>query len=455
MRVYLIYLGTFFLAIYAWSDWFPAAAALVLMMAVLDNPDMPREMLGITGLNLWNFLMRAAVPAWLVGRSRERLRWDMPPLALVMFAAYVSIIVVAFLRLLFYPGPVDFDLSELVGEYFINPLKYLVPALMFYDGARTRSRLLLGLASILAVYVFLAVLVLKWIPMSEWVSGAELSTRAMRRLGEETGFFRTGLSVMLGGASWAVLSVRTLAKTRLRAWTLVLVAGLLTFAMALTGGRGGYLAWACVGLVLSVLRWRIFLVVAPVAVSIVLAVAPGVRGRALQGLSGPQDQFQPSTVDEEALSAGRLKVWPYMLKKVGDAPFVGFGRLGYRRSGLYAFITREVDPTFPHPHNAYIEWLLDNGWLGMAVMLVLYGLVLCLSLILFTDSRQATFVAVGGVAFALVFAQLVGSFTGRYWYPNEETVGMWAAVGLMLRVWVERSRRRRGSADLRRPRAAS
>ncbi|MFW9807085.1 MAG: O-antigen ligase family protein, partial [Candidatus Thorarchaeota archaeon] len=77
---------------------------------------------------------------------------------------------------------------------------------------------------------------------------------------------------------------------------------------------------------------------------------------------------------EDALSAGRLKVWPYMLDKVGDSPLIGFGRLGYQRSGIYAYITEEVDPTFPHPHCAYIEWLLDNGWLGMAVMMVLYGL---------------------------------------------------------------------------------
>jgi hypothetical protein len=51
MRVYLVYLGAVFLATYAWKDWFPAAAGLVLMMAVQDHPD-SRELLGITGLNL-------------------------------------------------------------------------------------------------------------------------------------------------------------------------------------------------------------------------------------------------------------------------------------------------------------------------------------------------------------------------------------------------------------------
>jgi hypothetical protein len=155
--------------------------------------------------------------------------------------------------------------------------------------------------------------------------------------------------------------------------------------------------------------------------------------------SGGQN-LESGQIDEERLSSGRLKVWPYMVAKIRESPWVGFGRFGYQRSGLYALLRSEVDATFPHPHNAYLEWLLDNGWLGMAPMIVLYGLVLLLSLVLFTDSRQPLFVATGGLAFALVSAQLLGSVTGRSWYPSQETVAMWCAVGLMLRVWLERSR---------------
>jgi O-antigen ligase len=441
MRVYLVYLATLFLATYAWKDWFPAAAGLVLMMAFHDNPDMPREMLGVPGLNLWNFLLVATVPAWLAGRRREGLRWDLPAPALLLLVVYAVIIGVGFLRLLLDPGPIELETADLVGEYFVNPMKYLVPAVMIFDGARSRPRLILALACVLGVCLFLSFLVVKWVPLSEAMSGGELGSRALRRLDEETGFFRTGLSVMLAGTSWAVLSVRPLTGSRLLSVALMGVACFMAFAMALTGGRGGYLAWVCVGVVLSVLRWRAALVVAPIVVSLILAVAPGVRERALEGVLGAEEGGQGG-VDTETLGAGRLGVWPYMLAKVGDSPFVGFGRLGYQRSGLHATITAEVDSTFPHPHNAYLEWLLDNGWLGMAPMIVLYGLVLVCSLVLFTDSTHPFFVAAGGVAFALVFSQLVGSFTGRHWYPNEETVTMWAAVGLMLRVWVERSRDR-------------
>jgi O-antigen ligase len=452
MRVYLISFGTLFLAVYAWKDWFPAAAGLVLMMAINYNPDMPRSMLGIPGLNLWNFLLLATLPAWLVGRRREALRWDLPTAAALLLAAYVLIIGIGFVRLFVDPAPVQLDTADLVGEYFINPLKYLLPALMIFDGARNRLRWLLAVACVLGVYVFLSLLVVKWIPLSGVVSGGgEFAHRALRRLGRETGFFRTGLSVMLAGGSWAILSLRPVFRSRLVSLGLLGAASFVAFAMALTAGRGGYLAWICVGFVLSLLRWRSLAVLAPIAVALVIAVAPGVRERALEGVSSSDESSadpggDPDSVDTETLSAGRLKVWPYVVAQIGESPLVGYGRRGYDRSGVHAKITAEVDPFFPHPHNAYLEWLLDNGWLGMAPMLVLYALVVSCSLILFTDSRHPLFVATGGLAFALVSAQLVGSWTGRYWYPNEETVGMWAAVGLMVRVWVERSRGASGAA---------
>ena len=140
MRVYLIYLATFLLSVYAWKDWFSAAAGLVLMIAVHDNPDTPRELMGVSGLNLWNLLLLATVPAWLVGRRREGLTWDLPPTARLLLAIYVGIIGTGFLRLFLDPGPVDFGTAELVGEYLVNPLKYLLPAVMIYDGARSRAR---------------------------------------------------------------------------------------------------------------------------------------------------------------------------------------------------------------------------------------------------------------------------------------------------------------------------
>ena len=440
MRTYLfllVYPGVLFLVTYAWKDWFPAVGGLVVLTAVFNHPEMPREVLGIRGLSLWNAMLLLTVPAWLAGRRREGLRWDLPPLAGVMLALYVLVMCMGFLRLALAPGDLTLSTSQLVGEYLVDPLKFLVPALMIFDGARTRPRFRLALASILAVYVFLSILVLREVGLPRLAGGHSFNVLALQAI-EETGFHRNAVSVMLAGASWALVCIRPLSGSRLRSAVLLAIAGFVVFAQALTGGRGGYLAWISVGLVLGLLRWRGALVLAPIAVAIVLAIVPDVRERALYGIGSSEQDIESGPIDEEKLSSGRLKAWGYMVTKVGESPWVGFGRLGYQRSGLYESLRTETQDAFPHPHNAYLEWLLDNGWLGMAPLVVLYALVLVLSLILFADARHPVFVVAGGVAVSLVLAQLVGGISGRSCYPNEETVGMWCAVGLMLRVWVER-----------------
>jgi hypothetical protein len=84
--------------------------------------------------------------------------------------------------------------------------------------------------------------------------------------------------------------------------------------------------------------------------------------------------------------------------------------------------------------------LLDNGLVGLAVTLALFAYILAHSLSLTRDARSPVFVAIGAVTSALVIAQLAGSITGQSFYPREGTLGMWCAIGLMLRVSVERAR---------------
>ena len=101
-----------------------------------------------------------------------------------------------------------------------------------------------------------------------------------------------------------------------------------------------------------------------------------------------------------------------------------------RRTGLATFLLEELGESFPHPHNAYLEWLLDNGVVGFVLMMPFYVVVLALSTSLLRDSRSPVFVAAGGAALALVLALLVGSVGSQTFYPREGAVGMWAAIGL-------------------------
>jgi hypothetical protein len=95
---------------------------------------------------------------------------------------------------------------------------------------------------------------------------------------------------------------------------------------------------------------------------------------------------------------------------------------------------------FGHPHNAYLEWLLDNGIVGFVPVMLFYILALFHAIRLFSDRRSILFMAAGGTAAAHIMALLGASMGSQSFYPIEGTVGMWCAIGIMLRVSVNRAR---------------
>jgi O-antigen ligase len=221
------------------------------------------------------------------------------------------------------------------------------------------------------------------------------------------------------------------------------------YAQALTGGRAGYGTWLAVGLALSLMRARRYLLIIPAVAAMVLALVPAARERMLQGFTGEERHAKatpdPSplgdeTPDDYTITAGRTLIWPYVVDKIAESPLYGHGRQAMIRTGLARLLREELRESFPHPHNAYLEWLLDNGWLGMTLMVPFYLAVLWHAVSLFRDSRSPAFVAAGGATLALVLALLFGSIGSQSFYPREGSVGMWCAIGLMLRVCVERAR---------------
>jgi len=201
---------------------------------------------------------------------------------------------------------------------------------------------------------------------------------------------------------------------------------------------------------MALIRWRKYLLIAPIAVALVIAFVPAVQQRMMQGFTSESRdtanptqrtvQIQGGGADAYTITAGRNVAWPLVVDKIGKAPWFGYGREAMRSQGISSYLWRELGEDFGHPHNAYLQWLLDNGWVGAVPVFFLFLLVLRRSVSLFADSRSPVFVSVGGVCLALVFAQLVGSLGSQSFYPVEGTVGMWCAMGLMLRVHLERQR---------------
>jgi O-antigen ligase len=184
-----------------------------------------------------------------------------------------------------------------------------------------------------------------------------------------------------------------------------------------------------------------------VAVAAVLLLVPGAAERLTQGFTPETHDLRSAkiesgggNVDEYTVTAGRNVAWPLVIAKIREEPLFGYGKMAMQRTGIAMFLYKEYGEIFPHPHNAYLEMLLDNGIVGFVLVMPFYAMALGRSMSLLRDRRSLVFVAVGGASTALLTALLVASVGSQTFYPREGALGMWCAIGLMLRVFVERRR---------------
>jgi O-antigen ligase len=440
IRIIALYILVIGLSIYAWKDWFKSLCGLILLMAFISHGDMPTKLFGIQGLNPWNFLFAMIVIAWAANRRSQGLLWDLPRHIAVLLLLYLAVIIMGVLRAIFDRSYLEgYYLSSLISEELINTIKWVLPALLLFDGCRTRRQVIMALVCLLVMYTLMAMQVVRCMPPEAVISDSGLIDRARGRLDEQVGYAATDLSVVLAGACWGMLAAMPLIRKRRYQIMTLFTAAIVAFGMALTGGRGGYLAWGATGFVMCLMKWRRYLLLAPVAVILLPIVLPGATSRMLAGF-GVTDVAGRNTIDEDELASGRLMIWPYVIDEIVESPLVGHGRLAMKRTGLYNRIETEHPGTgAPHPHNMYLETFLDNGMVGSIPILWLFGLMVVYSARLFRSNNRL-YSAVGGLSLALISTSLFAGLTGQHVYPQEHTLGIWAAFFLSLRVYVEEKR---------------
>jgi O-antigen ligase len=443
LRIIVLYAAVIGLLVYAWKDWFKSLCGLILLMAILEYEDVPKAMFGINGLNIWNVLFGVILLAWVANRRREGLRWDLPGHVVLVLAAYLGVIFVGVLRAVFDQTHLEdylFGTRGIIIEELINTVKWILPGLLLFDGCRNRSRVVMALACLLLMYFAISLEVARAMPPQAALgSGGSAMDHARLKLNERVGYAATDLSVMLAGACWGTLASLGLVRGKLRRFAVLAGAGVIAYGQALTGGRGGYIAWGMTGLVLCLVKWRRYLVLTPVVVLLLPVVFPGAAARMLEGF-GQTDVTGQATVDQEAATSGRTLIWPYVIAEIGKAPWIGHGKLAMKRTGLFDRIETEYPGTgAPHPHNMYLETLLDNGVLGSLPIWLFWAIMVIYSARLFRSDNRL-YSALGGLALALVLSSLIGGIAGQHFYPQEHTLGVWVAVFLMLRIHVEETR---------------
>lgn len=414
-------------------------------MGLYAHQDMPRAMFDIGGLNPWNLLLFIIVISWLTNRRRDGSKWDMPTNYKKLLWLYFFIIVLGFIRMIYNLDGLEYYASITGGhmpsktglwnEYLLNTIKWVIPSILLFDGCRNDTQVKLALSAILGAHFILALQVIQYIPFYTLISDSgNLTAKTQYILRKDVGYHRTDLAVMLAGYFWAFFSTRDI--FQFRAWRLFLhPIGLLILllSLALTGGRGGYLTWAVIGLFFSLFRYRKLFLILPIVLVIALPYAPGLINRLTQGISSEEG------VNHDALTAGRATIWPLVIEEIKNAPIIGHGREAIKRIGLTSKLYLEFHENAPHPHNAYLEALLDNGIIGFTIIVSFYFLIMKNSLALFCDRTNIHYKVVGGVCVSLVGSLLIGSLTGQTFYPRELTTGTWCSIGLLLRMIVNRT----------------
>ena len=148
-------------------------------------------------------------------------------------------------------------------------------------------------------------------------------------------------------------------------------------ALLLTSSRGGWLAVAAAGLlavlVLVQRKWlqgkiprRVFW--GSMALIAVLCLS-------IISLAGYWEPLLGQVPDPSGSVQGRLELWNQVLLLIGDAPFTGFGLMGFRMVYATYGILIHV-PLQDHAHNTYLEVGLEQGLIGFFALL--WGMVVIL-----------------------------------------------------------------------------
>ena len=454
IRYSLLIIAMLVVASMASRNWYRGLCFMLPLLAVLERPDMPREMFGIGGLNPFNILLGIVILAWLAQRRQDGSSWQVEPKVTWLFMISLLILSVSTIRAFADFGSLQGafayvgGVAPTKGEYFvenvINTSKWVLPGLLIAVGANSKERVRLAFIGILLTGAMLSIQVIAKM-MPGLIGTQDLADRALRVLDRDLGYHRVDLAAITASTAWAFLAAKSAFPKAIAAAVATGGFMLCTLAMAATGGRAGMMSWAMCALVLGFLKWRKILILIPVVAMLALAVVPGLRDRVLEGFGddgGSEQQIErrasmgaidDSGRDRYAITSGRVVVWPVVIQQANKSPIFGHGRDAMQRTGIVARLRDNLNiTTFGHPHNAYLELYLDTGLVGVIVVGWFYWLLLRRSVKLFANPPDQTTFMVASMALSFLVVNLTASLGSQSFYPKQGAALLWVVIGLTM-----------------------
>ena len=424
-------------------DFRIGVVALILLMPLSGSSTLfPHEMFGIVGLNPVNVLLVGTCASWLLHALADgSLRRFLPRPLLLMYIAPLIVAgaigtqhiheiaptLIAAYQELNFP-----DAMGYLQEMLLKPLLLVVFSLLVAAAAARSERPERLLLPAVASMCLMAALVPVYVVQSGMSLDA-LASSNEREFLSPLGLHANDLGRLYAIACALLLFTWAEARQIRWRWVLLAAAGLCVAALILTFSRGSFVALAVVGC-LYVL-WRRSLktvIVVALVVGVGLLLAPAaVFERLAAGEGGGLD----------AISAGRVNgLWLPLLPEVLRHPLFGNGIGSILWSEPMRNAAGQGVLAVTHPHNAYLEALLDTGVIG-AVLLCGYFVHVFRKLRALGRDAALSPVLRGffqGAAAGLV-CMLISDITDSSLAPRPEQVFLWLAIGLMYGEYARRA----------------
>ena len=419
------------------ADFRIGAVLLVVMLPVQGSYFFPHSVFGVTGLNPMNLVLGATLASYLM-RGRDLKRFMPAPLVWffivpIVIAGLIGMRHVSEIHPTFYEEEL-IHYTEALGylsDALLKPLlKVLIAVMIAAAVARAKK------AESFLVPIIVAVWVMSLMAIG-YVIAAGVSLGALALTTSRTFFSGLGMHANDLGRLYAVayaLLLFTWGETKdLRLKTVLLFTmGVLTIALVLTFSRGAMVGWVMVNVLFLMWKFNARTIgLALLAGGIGLMFMPGaVISRMSLGLVGGGD------VNE--FSAGRMEeIWIPLFPELFKSPIWGNGLDSIMWSKA---IWADQMLAVTHPHNAYMQAILDMGLVGMGLLLAYYWHVYRCARDLGSNAHLSPTMRgfyQGVVASLLCF--IVTGFSGSSLRPTPEFAFLWIAIGMMYGQMARRS----------------
>jgi O-antigen ligase len=425
------------------ADFRCGVVLLILLMPLSGSATLfPHEMFGIVGLNPLNLLLAGTCCSWLLHAfAAGRLRRFLPRPLLLLYV--VPILVagaigtrhiheIAPTLLVVYQG-LDFpDAASYLREMALKPLLMVVFALLVAAAvARSERPVRLLLPAVVSMCAMAAI-----VPVYVVQSGIGLHALAgsdEREFLSALGLHANDLGRLYAMACALLLFTWAEAKDAPLRWLLLAAAGLTAVALMLTFSRGAIVELAVVSALYVLWRRSARTVVFAAVVAVVALVL------------APEALYQRLAMGEgegvNAISAGRVDgLWLPLLPEVLRHPLFGNGISSILWSEAMRQGAGSEVLAVTHPHNAYLEALLDMGVVGTALLCAYFLHVWTGLRELSKDPRLEP--ALRGFfqgAAAGLIGMLVSDFTDSSLAPRPEQAFLWLAIGMMYGEYTRRA----------------